>query len=49
MRRALEVAIAEGLQMQAGRAYTNLASIYSGLMRALVATGGPMPRRPTTT
>jgi DNA-binding CsgD family transcriptional regulator/tetratricopeptide (TPR) repeat protein len=33
MRRALEVAIAEGLQMQAGRAYSNLASIYSGLMR----------------
>jgi hypothetical protein len=40
MRRALEVAIAEGLQMQAGRAYTNLASIYSGPTARFCMTTG---------
>jgi DNA-binding CsgD family transcriptional regulator/tetratricopeptide (TPR) repeat protein len=33
MQRALEIAIAEGLQTQAGRAYSNMAAIYRGLMR----------------
>jgi DNA-binding CsgD family transcriptional regulator/tetratricopeptide (TPR) repeat protein len=33
MQRALEIAIAEGLQTQAGRAYSNMTAIYRGLMR----------------
>jgi DNA-binding CsgD family transcriptional regulator/tetratricopeptide (TPR) repeat protein len=33
MQRALEIAIAEGLQTQAGRAYSNMAAIYRGMMR----------------